>query len=352
VSKGQTDSSTQSGGGVRSSGDAKTLACALAELAKAPLPFSVEQLPGGRNNRVDLVRLTNGGKAVLKRYHHDPADTRNRLAAEWAFLTLVWNRDIRIVPQPLATLEADHAALYSFAEGGKAEMANANLVDQAIDFIVAINAYAEDAENLAPASEACFTLSEHISGVVQRVARLDTIDSDAPLAGEARELVATRLRPVWERVHRNIEEKIEASGLDRDARCTRPIVSPSDFGFHNALISDSGVATFIDFEYAGRDDPAKLICDFFCQPEIPVPRSHYPHFRNAVLQGIGAEEGASQRCDLLLDAYAVKWMCIMLNEFLPAGARRRAYAEAGEAKTRARRQLNTLCRALGKLEQG
>ena len=39
------------------------------------------------------------------------------------------------------------------------------------------------------------------------------------------------------------------------------------------------VEGFIDFEYAGWDDPSKLICDFFCQPAVKAtcgrPHGHF-----------------------------------------------------------------------------
>ena len=54
--------------------------------------------------------------------------------------------------------------------------------------------------------------------------------------------------------------------LDQQDRC----LSPSDFGFHNALAQGETVR-FIDFEYAGWDDPAKTVCDFFHHPGVPVP---------------------------------------------------------------------------------
>ena len=40
------------------------------------------------------------------------------------------------------------------------------------------------------------------------------------------------------------------------------VFSPSDFGFHNALLKDNGKLCFLDFEYFGRDDPVKLMADF------------------------------------------------------------------------------------------
>ena len=45
----------------------------------------------------------------------------------------------------------------------------------------------------------------------------------------------------------------------------RQLLSPSDFGFHNTLLTNEGLK-FIDFEYFGWDDPVKLTCDFLLHP--------------------------------------------------------------------------------------
>ena len=44
-----------------------------------------------------------------------------------------------------------------------------------------------------------------------------------------------------------------SAALPKETRC----LSPSDFGFHNALLEATGKLRFVDFEYAGWDDPAK-----------------------------------------------------------------------------------------------
>ena len=96
--------------------------------------------------------------------------------------------------------------------------------------------------------------------------------------------------------------------------------------------------------------PISLICDFFCQPEIPVSLFHYDRFRDAILSAIGATDTDHARCDALLDAYRIKWLCIMMNEFLATGARRRDFAEATARETRAARQLATITKALSALQ--
>ncbi|WP_439579730.1 hypothetical protein [Elioraea sp.] len=299
----------------------------------ADAPRALVRLAGGRNNRVYRLER-DGPPLVVKCYHHDARDPRDRLGAEWAFLRYAWDVcGLRDVPEPLAAEPASHAALYAFVPGGRIAAAEARHVEAAARFVAALNATAARgaAERLAPASEACFSLAAHVATIDRRVMRLATrLDPSAPHAEAAAALVQERLVPAWHRLARRL------------APVAAPLpwgVSPSDFGFHNALDAE-GRLSFLDFEYAGRDDPAKLICDFFCQPELPVPRALYPAFRDAVLAALGLDTSPHRaRCDALLPAYGLKWVCIMLNEFLPAAAARRDFAERQDRASRCAAQL-------------
>ncbi len=316
-------------------------------LRAAGLPGSVTaltRLAVGRNNRV--FRLDRAGEPplVLKRYYHDPRDPRDRLGAEWAFLRYAWHDcGMRDVPQPLACEQESHAALYPFVAGVKVAIVRPADVDAAARFVAALNQPAARgaAGALAPGSEACFSMAAHAATVARRVARLATgIDPVAPHAAAALALVQDRLVPAWEAI---------AHDLSRDEAPQPWCVSPSDFGFHNALLHDGGL-TFIDFEYAGRDDPAKLVCDFACQPEVAVPPALYPGFRDAVLDALNlATAGHRVRCDALLPAYRIKWACIMLNDFLANDAARRDFAEGQDRPARCAAQLAKAAAALDRL---
>jgi hypothetical protein len=107
---------------------------------------------------------------------------------------------------------------------------------------------------------------------------------------------------------------------------------------------------FIDFEYAGWDDPAKTVCDFFCQPAVPVPREHFERFLAAVVSATG-EAATRGRAALLLPVYELKWCCIMLNEFLSVGDDRRSFARVDEShETRRLKQLHKVEAALARLD--
>ena len=62
---------------------------------------------------------------------------------------------------------------------------------------------------------------------------------------------------------------------------------------------------------------------------------------------VSGSRSARARFDLLLPVYEVKWVCILLNDFLPAGARRRRFARGREREEdRLERQLRKASRAL------
>ena len=125
-------------------------------------------------------------------------------------------------------------------------------------------------------------------------------------------------------------------------------MSPSDFGYHNALRTKKGLV-FFDFEYAGWDDPAKVVGDFFSQVEIPAPLGALKRFANAVASIHGDPASILHRINLLCPLYRIKWCCIVLNEFLPMDADRRAFAQ-GQANNRKQEQLGKAVKLLSSLD--
>lgn len=328
----------------------RTLAANLCRSCDLPEPARIKALAGGKNNRVFELGFEDGRSVVLKKYHHDPRDGRDRLGAEWAFLRYAAERGITNVPQGLAKDDERHAALYTFAQGTKLKPVNLGNVHvaHAMAFIHKLNVDRRNPMALPPGSEACFSLQAHIATVDRRVARLGTIDVKTGIASDAAKFVSHELTPVWGLVRETLLRSAREAGIGvtTELQPQEMCISPSDFGFHNALVDREGRISFIDFEYAGRDDPAKLISDFFCQPEIPVPLVYHAAFVDILARALGLGQAHRDRCAMLLDAYRVKWICIMLNDFLPVGAARRAFAAAGEQEQRCAGQLAKARRAL------
>lgn len=328
------------GSEARAADDLLALANGLTDRASLGRALSFSRLAGGKNNQVYRIEMDAGGPLLLKRYFSDPRDGRDRLSAEWNFLERAWQDGVRAVPQPLARDRGAKAAIYGFVPGRKLDAAGlkAGHVDAAADFILAVNARQHAA--LQPAADACFSISDHLELVERRLLRLAALDPQAPHATEAQRFVFRTLRSLWDAVRQRAVREALALGLDLHRRLgeAESCLSPSDFGFHNALETCDGRLVFLDFEYAGQDDPAKLVLDFFCQPQVPVPLAYLDRFARK-LAPLPLDKAAQARCRVLLDACRVKWACLLLNDFLPVGEARRAFAEASERASRCAAQL-------------
>lgn len=303
-------------------------------------------LAGGANNRV--FRLDGGaGPYLLKSYFRHPDDPRDRLGAEWAFARFAWDAGVRGLPEPLAADPAAGLGLFEFVPGRSLHGTTAGEPDvhDALRFFQDLSRAKGHARDLPNASESCFSLSDHLATVERRVNRLRTLAVGGVVDAAAAGFVDAELAPAWRQVHTQAKQDAAAYALplDRplghDDRCP----SPSDFGFHNALRAADGRLRFIDFEYAGWDDPAKLVCDFFCQPAVPAPSGAFEWFARGVAAAFAAPEVHLARATLLLPVYRVKWVCILLNEFLPVGSNRRTFA--GSAAEQDARKANQLAKA-------
>jgi hypothetical protein len=318
-------------------------------------PRSLTPLSGGANNRVYRVGV-DAGAALLKYYFRHPEDPRDRLGAEFAFARFAWDGGVRALPRPLACDAAAGLGLFEFVAGRPLlpEEVDDWAVGQALDFTGDLNRarLRASARSLPKASEACFSLEDHFALVARRVERLQTIAVTGDVDAEAEAFARTELAAAWPdvlgaaRAHARAC-RLPAEPLDPSEWC----VSPSDFGYHNAILAADGRLRFIDFEYAGRDDPAKLVCDFFCQPALPAPAAAFERFARAVAAAMPSPALHLERARLLLPVYRVKWCCIMLNEFLAVGGSRRAFSgSAAEQAERKARQLAKARRAFAALQ--
>ena len=312
--------------------------------------LTLEALTNSGNNRVYRME-TPEGTFLVKHYFQHPDDPRDRFAAERAFYSCLWNAGVRRTPEPVQWLIEERLAVFEFIFGEKPRIATPAMVREALDFFREMNAgrQSPDATRLSMASEACFSLREHLDCVGCRVARLDQIEAETEIDRMAAEFVTERLTPAWRKTGGYIASGTSHGELEAKLPETARCISPSDFGFHNSMLTRHGKLRFFDFEYAAWADPAKTVCDFFCQPAVPVDHSHLEEFLGWLLQ-IFPGPGLEKRVKFLMPLYQVKWCCIILNEFLPTSAARRrfAYSGANEAKRKGEQlaRAEKLCSAI------
>lgn len=294
------------------------------------------------NNRVFSV-TAGERRYAAKVYFRHPADTRDRLQSEYAFLTCAARAGIHCVPRPVACDARNGIGVYEYIEGRKLVAAeiDAACVEQAAKFILLLNQKSvhDAGRELPNASEACFSIAEHFAMVDGRIARLAAVGTADALDRDAREFVAA-LTTRWQLTKAGILRGAQATGIEPGATLTERCISPSDFGFHNALLTGDRGICFIDFEYAGWDDPAKLAGDFFSHPAVAVDVAHFDRFLGIALGYSPHQTMLAARARILFPVFQTKWCCIILNEFLPDSAQRRRFADpTRDVVTRKREQL-------------
>ena len=305
---------------------------ALLEKGGLPGRARLFPLPGGANNRVYRVEVDQGSY-LLKAYFQHPLDLRDRLGVEYAFTSFAWENGLRCVPRPLGIDRTRRLGLYEFVQGRpiRSGEITEEMVMQAVEFYRGLNRHRESfqAKALPKASEACFSMADHLACVKRR---LDLLRSSVPalddLHEEALAFVRDDLSEAWESTAEFLLAESRRLGISvqEEIPSEESRLSPSDFGFHNALLENNGRIRFIDFEYAGWDDPAKTACDFFCLQGVPAPEATCDRFVEGLAGDLPRPSLYFERVRLLFPVHRIKWCCILLNDFLPLGAQRRSFA--------------------------
>ncbi len=314
----------------------------IAGIGRTGVVLSVTPCSVGGNNRTYRVSTSEGVFAAKQYFRHE-GDDRDRLNSEYLFLSHASKVVSGRAPAPVAMDRESGLALYEFVEGSAfaRDEVTWDHVRQAAEFLVALNSTESraTAPHLPNASEACFSIREHLDLIEKRLAGLANTAIASDEDRSARNLV-DNIVIRWRELNEEAIRNSVAGGLDpmaclaTEQRC----ISPSDFGFHNALRQPDGRIRFLDFEYAGWDDPGKLTGDFFSQLAVPVPGEYFDDFVDLVMEPLSGSEELGLRARLLRRPYRIKWCCIALNVFLPVNLARRKFANPGLDEALLKRQ--------------
>jgi hypothetical protein len=248
---------------------------------------------------------------------------------------------IDTVPRVLGVDGAHGFALLSWIDGRDVVEVSDSDIEAAIVFLTAIHGLraAPWAAEQPPAAEACLNGGEIERQIQGRLARLrDTARGEHELIDFIYNSVASRLA----RESSKSRRAATAAGLAFDAELPQEWRSlvPSDFGFHNSLRRPDGTLAFLDFEYFGWDDPVKLTADILLHPGRPLEPTQRQRFRQAATRLYGADPAFADRLSAYLPLFGLRWVLILLNEFIPERWQRRVLAgEAGSWSDVKARQL-------------
>lgn len=288
--------------------------------------FFYQRIIRGGNNQAFCIE-NDAGRFFLKLYFQHSADLRNRLDTEFKFIQFCNEKNIPSVPKALACDVDNGLALYSWVEGTpfSTNPESSDVLEAAIFLKNLADLSTENIKNMPLAAGACFTLSDHINSIEHRLQHVyeSVTNQKNPLFAKAQEIICMQLFPLWKDIKAKINSFI-ITAKDMDS-ITPWILSPSDFGFHNALKTKDGIV-FLDFEYAGRDGIIKTLCDFVCQPEYPVPETAMETLAQTLFNDQNQTDNILLCAKAILPACRLKWCCIMLNQFTKIGANRRVFA--------------------------
>jgi hypothetical protein len=298
-------------------------------------------MTGGRNSRIWRVR--SGERAfALKQYPPRRDDPRDRLSTEVGALRLMERHRIDMVPRVLGVDREQGYALLSWIDGSDVTEPRDADIDAAVGFLLAIHGLrtGADAAEQPLAAEACLCGEELERQIVERLTQLRTIAAkESDLIDFIEYSVVQRLA-VGSRLAR---QQMAAGGLAFSAELPqeRRSVVPSDFGFHNSLRRSDGSLAFLDFEYFGWDDPVKLTADILLHPGRPLPAPQRKRFRQAAARLYGDDPAFASRLTAYLPLFGLRWVLILLNEFIPERWQRRVLAgETGNWSDVKARQLS------------
>jgi len=300
--------------------------CLPAARALKSAPVSARPAGRGGNNRVLAVRLADGREVLMKRYLVDARDGRDRAGAEFAALQLMWSAGMRQAARPIHKDPAGAFAIHSLLPGrplAERRITRAH-VDQALRFLGKLQTLRGKAGRIASAADSRNCLADYPRHLERRLAR---IEAGLPRATpEARALVKKRVRPAMDALISDFKRRCGAELHAKLPRSTE-ILSPSDFGFHNAVEGPGGTLRFVDFEYFGWDDPAKLAADFSHHAGQRVTPALKKRFRDGFAKLVRDRRGFERRLALVDGLVAFEWILIVLNVLTPESLTRRRFSD-------------------------
>jgi len=304
-----------------------------------------ELLGGGGNSRLYKIETADGERFAVKQYLADRPE-RDPLTCEFASLEFLWGSGVRCVPRPVCMLPRQRIAIFEFIEGQRLaeEELSPSELDQFRDFVVVLRRLhkAPGVEDISLASEACFAPSDLFAAIDRRLMRLRQVEDP-----ELQDYLGSE----FSRVYDQIRQSENSSNQDHRLAVGR-VLSPSDFGVHNAIRRSNNAVAFVDFEYFGWDDPAKMISDFLLHPANQrISRSGIRRLATGMIDVFDDQPELSARIHHFYPLCGLNWCLILLNEFLMDELTRRLHARGGGQVDVVALRKNQLRKSIARLAQ-
>jgi thiamine kinase-like enzyme len=285
--------------------------------------FEISSIGIGGNNKVWKVQ-SESKSFVIKTYCQHHADGHNRMLREWDTLCLLDEQKIIQIAKPVNIVEQENTAIYTWLDGGLCSTCIEGDSNQLGAFLSQLIKIPTTKIDFPEAASACLSPGKAIRQFKQRLAALELIKTEN---SDIDRFLNESLLPTAERVFSQTYLNLNNAGIKQEDSLDLEfqVFSPSDFGLHNALRTENGKLNIIDFEYFGRDDPAKMLSDAILHPGSNLSFTDASILLSSALNDLVTRDpNLISRMNSLLPVYAMIWSLIALNVYLPEFETRRS----------------------------
>jgi len=314
----------------------------VAELKFPALGITNATLKKGRgNSKVYKLSDLNGNCYALKVYPDRQLDHRPRLETEFSVCEVLRANGYPVV-EAIASNKGLGWGIYRWISEAPISAPDDEFMLDAIKFVrclVRDSWSTKKFDALQLASESCLSGSEVERQIYRRLEKLRLVESKELSCFLIKEFI-----PCFELLTQ--VAKSECGFLfDEELPRSKQVLSPADFGSHNALRSNDCRTTFIDFEYCGWDDPVKLVSDFYWHPAMCLSHSQRKQWLKSCLEIFKQDSFFPGRLSAFLPLYGLRWCLIILNEFLRSVSQNRLHADPERHRDMAQIRFDQLKKA-------
>jgi hypothetical protein len=216
-------------------------------------------------------------------------------------------------PEVIATSASLDVAVYSWLEGEKIDQPTNTDIESLVGFMLKLKQLSKEIKfnSIAMASESCISSSDLFSQIQKRRHELEQLN-----LAVLNNFLRDSFDPCFNLV-RDFSVDEWPYPVEQPLARSKLTLSPSDFGFHNAVRCSTNVLCFFDFEYFGWDDPVKVIADLQWHPGMNLTSENKAYLTRALLGVYSEDLELPKRLRASWALYGLRWSLILLNVYNP-----------------------------------
>ena len=277
---------------------------------------TVKKIMGRANSNVFKIEMQTGKKYAGKLYPDSTFDQRKRLEKETKAYRFINSHGIDSVAKLIWFDFNLDFGLYEWLTGSKIKEVTDEKIIDAVLFIQSLSDLSKctNHEDFDLASAACLSGKMIEDQIWDRFRKIDGYSHFYPAL---KLFLDNKLFPACEKILEN-SKKLWPGDFNKPLNKVDQVLSPSDFGFHNAIQTKDGLK-FIDFEYFGWDDPVKLTCDFILHPGMLLTEGQKNLWLSKIKNIFSENQSFQDRLNTSYCLYGLCWCLIQLNIFCNNG---------------------------------